>query len=190
MRIGDDEVCGAEADICAAVLALLREANLDQLTVADVARQAGVSRSTFYRHFGSVADVVASMQRRFMDAIERINRLSLQAPRSRGESTHASASMVARVELYAANREFILAMEGPHGDAAFQKNAEKVFRDYLAARLAADTMPKEKMELYAAFVAAGHYALVRAWLADYPDMPTRDVAELLNKLLYSSVALP
>ncbi len=50
---------------------LLRNVGLQRVTMADVARKAGVSRATLYRRFGSVREVIAALATREWSAIVR-----------------------------------------------------------------------------------------------------------------------
>lgn len=55
--------------ICAAVLKLLEEKPFGEITVSDVQRRSTVSRSTFYRNFDGLEDVLALLCDRGFDEI-------------------------------------------------------------------------------------------------------------------------
>ena len=55
--------------ICAAVLELLETKPLGEITISDVQRRSTVSRSTFYRNFDSLEDVLALLCDRGFDEI-------------------------------------------------------------------------------------------------------------------------
>ena len=55
--------------ICTAVLELLETKPLGEITVSDVQRRSTVSRSTFYRNFDSLEDVLALLCDRGFDEI-------------------------------------------------------------------------------------------------------------------------
>ena len=50
-----------ESAIRSALLSLLAKKTLADITVSELAREAHVSRSTFYEHFGNPADVYDSI---------------------------------------------------------------------------------------------------------------------------------
>lgn len=54
-----------EQAMCSALLALLAKKPLADITVSELAREAHVSRSTFYEHFGNPADVYDSIVEEF-----------------------------------------------------------------------------------------------------------------------------
>ncbi len=55
--------------ICTAVLELLETKPLGEITISDVQRRSTVSRSTFYRNFDSLEDVLALLCDRGFDEI-------------------------------------------------------------------------------------------------------------------------
>ena len=58
--------------ICTAVLELLETKPLGEITVSDVQRRSTVSRSTFYRNFDSLEDVLALLCDRGFDEIASV----------------------------------------------------------------------------------------------------------------------
>src|SRR2546429_1355263 len=55
--------------LLAAAERLLAERPLDELTVADILREAGVSRASFYFYFASKHDVVVALAERVIDEV-------------------------------------------------------------------------------------------------------------------------
>jgi AcrR family transcriptional regulator len=60
-RVTDRRTVRTVAAIEAAVREALREIPLDELTVAEICRRAGVGRPSFYTHFASIPELVARM---------------------------------------------------------------------------------------------------------------------------------
>lgn len=174
-----------EAAIRHAVIQLMKEIDYDRITADAVARQAGVSRSTFYRYFDSVVDVVETMEGEFLDLVRDVNRIALQCSRGLSCASELTQSMVSRMEHVAQHRDFIIAVDGPHGDRTFRSRAEKVMSDYLFTRLQSEQSSFEEKALYIEFVSAGHYRMIYRWLVDFPSLSAARVAALTNKLLYS-----
>ncbi len=55
--------------ICNSFLTLLKEEDINSITVADVCRQANISRPTFYLHFCDINDLIDYINRWYVDAI-------------------------------------------------------------------------------------------------------------------------
>lgn len=67
--------------ICTAVLELLETKPLGEITISDVQRRSTVSRSTFYRNFDSLEDVLALLCDRGFDEIAALTRSRQEAGR-------------------------------------------------------------------------------------------------------------
>ena len=76
-------MCAAENDtarrITDAVFDLMTTTDIPQIKVADVIRRACVSKSTFYRHFASVDDVVKRFEDEILEGMGEINEVALKA---------------------------------------------------------------------------------------------------------------
>ena len=105
-----------------AVFGLMETTDIPNIKVADVVRLAGVSRSTFYRHYDSVEDVVKQFEAGLLDTMRTINNTALGVQFSKAE-LKPTQSMVARMEVLRANRDKIVALNSDHGDPVFQHRA-------------------------------------------------------------------
>lgn len=167
-----------------AVFCLIETTDIPDIKVADVVRLAGVSRSTFYRHFDSVEDVVKQFEAGLLDTMRTINNTALGVQFNKAElkPTH---SMVARMEVLRKNRDKIVALNSDHGDPVFQHRATMLMHEYFRIRLQGMGGPEVQRDLYLAFVIAGHNNLIQYWLEKRPDIPPEEVAGMLNRLYYS-----
>jgi AcrR family transcriptional regulator len=170
--------------ITRAVFSLMQSTDVPKIKVADVIRLAGVSRSTFYRHFDSVDDVVKVFEDDLLDNMRAINNVALKARFSDAE-LEPTATMVSRMEVLNSRRDEVTALNGPHGDPTFTHKATIFMHDYLSERLGEVLGQSDELELYLAFVLAGHHNLVQYWLEKRPDIEPRVVAATLNRLYYA-----
>jgi AcrR family transcriptional regulator len=69
----DARILNTEAALSSAILTLAAETPISQITVADVARQAGINRATFYSHFASPGDLLVAVLAGDLDEITRID---------------------------------------------------------------------------------------------------------------------
>ncbi|MCH4275862.1 MAG: TetR/AcrR family transcriptional regulator [Atopobiaceae bacterium] len=173
-----------DARVTDAVFELMRTDDIPRIRVADVLRQAKVSRSTFYRHFDNVDDVVKTFEDDLLDNMRAINDVALKARFSESE-LEPTASMVARMDVLMSRREQVIALNGPHGDPTFRHKATAFMRDYFSDRLGEVLGPGDERDLYLAFMLAGHHSLIQFWLAERPDIEPRVVAAALNRLYYA-----
>jgi AcrR family transcriptional regulator len=169
-----------------AVFGLMETTDIPSIKVADVVRLAGVSRSTFYRHYDSVEDVVKQFEAGLLDTMRTINNTALGVQFSKAE-LKPTQSMVARMEVLQANRDKIVALNSDHGDPVFQHRATMLMHEYFRIRLQGVGGSELHRDLYLSFVIAGHNNLIQYWLEKRPEIPPTEVAAMLNRLYYSSL---
>jgi AcrR family transcriptional regulator len=175
-----------EEKIEQAVFDLMETTDIPDIKVGDVVRLAGISRSTFYRHYDSVEDVVKQFEAGLLDTMRTINNTALGVQFSKAE-LKPTQSMVARMEVLQANRDKIVALNSDHGDPAFQHKATMLMHEYFRIRLQGVGGSELHRDLYLSFVIAGHNNLIQYWLEKRPEIPPTEVAAMLNRLYYSSL---
>ena len=178
-RVGD-----TRQSICDAVVGLLEEFDYDDITVRQVTETAGVSRTTFYRYFDSVADVVTVIMNRIFDQMKYINRLALMT-RVGENPTKPSSTLIMRAEILLECRREFLALIGPHGTPEFKRVGDAIMRDYFTQKMEISGISKKEKPLYIEFIVSGHDALMEMWLRNYPEMPPEHLASLINRLFYA-----
>ncbi len=167
-----------------AVFGLMETTDIPNIKVRDVVRRAGVSRSTFYRHFDGVEDVVKQFEAGLLDNMRTINNtaLGVQFDKAELKPTHA---MVARMEVLRENRDKIVALNSDHGDPVFQHRATMLMHEYFRIRLQGVSGSELHRDLYLSFVIAGHNNLIQYWLEKRPEISPTEVAAMLNRMYYS-----
>lgn len=173
-----------EQAITDAVFELMERSPIPRIRVADVCRIAAVSRSTFYRHFKNVDEVVRLFEAWLLDTMNSVNKTALKGRFDKHELT-ANASMVARMEILRANRAKVVTLNGPNGDPAFLHRATVFMHNYLRMRIKDIPASRRDQDLYLSFVVAGHNNLVEFWLEEHPEIPPAYIANMLCKLYYS-----
>ena len=167
-----------------AVFSLMDTTDIPDIRVADVTRLAGISRSTFYRRFSSVDEVVKAFETDLLANMHDINNYALKARFGQSE-LDPTPTMIRRMELLHERRDKVVALNGPHGDPQFVHKATVLMHEHFRERLADVPGSAEDRDLYLAFAIAGHHNLIQYWLEKRPDLPPEVVAGALNRLLYA-----
>lgn len=167
-----------------AVFSLMETTDIPEIRVADVCRAVGVSRSTFYRHFDSVDQVVKWFETDLLANMHDINSYALKARFGQAE-LDPTPTMIRRMELLAERRDKIVALNGPHGDPQFVHKATILMHDHFRDRLADVPGPADYRDFYLAFALAGHNNVIQYWLEKRPDVAPEKVAAVLNRLFYA-----
>ena len=181
---GDERRDPVDARIEDAVFSLMETTDIPDIRVADVIRRAGVSRSTFYRHFHSVDDVVKAFETDLLANMHSINSYALKARFGQSE-LDPTPTMIRRMELLAERRDKVVALNGPHGDPQFVHKATILMHDHFRERLSEVEGPETYRDFYLAFALAGHHNVIQYWLEKRPDVPPEVVAGVLNRLFYA-----
>lgn len=167
-----------------AVFELMSTTDIPDIKVVDVIRRARVSKSTFYRHFTSVDDVVKRFEDEILEGMGEINEVALKA-RFDDAELDPTPSMIRRMEVLQANRDKIVVLNGIHGDPVFTHKATIFMHDHFRKRLSALPCGEDTWDLYLSFAIAGHHNLIQYWLEERPDLEPVVVATALNRFLYA-----
>ena len=143
-----------------------------------------MSRSTFYRHFDSVDQVVKGFEMDLLANMHDINGYALKARFGLAE-LDPTPTMIRRMELLKERRDKIVALNGPHGDPQFIHKATVLMHDHFRDRQADVPGSADYRDFYLAFVLAGHHNVIQYWLEERPDTPPEKVAGVLNRLFYA-----
>jgi AcrR family transcriptional regulator len=164
----------------------------EQVTVAAIARDAGVSRSAFYTQFTGLADLLSEVLGETAQHLGPDPLTSPAAPTAAGRRDLVQASLtrlVAHVEgrltFYRAAYSWKIPL-AVH-DAAQEAYAEQIRRLIAAVRSSAPDDPRvppsSATDLAATFVAGALIAVLTAWLRTDRAIPSADLIDQLLGLL-------
>jgi AcrR family transcriptional regulator len=189
MRAKGDSMATARVDAAphdpmAAAIEVFTRRGYDATTVDDLADAVELSRSTFFRRFGSKEDVVFADHELLLDRVEDFLLSSTSAPL---EAVCAAGRMV--FEHHVERREISVARFELLHDVPTLRDRElitshryeRAFTQYLRTALPAGPNREYVSVAFAAAAVALHNAILRQWLFD----PTADLAPQLRSQLRS-----
>ena len=147
-------------DIARAVIRLGQERGVDRLTVGELSRAAGVSRSTFYAHFGSLEDYLL---RSFGTMLEQ---MAAHAERLAGEEDRRLLQCELILDHVAGAPGYVSVISRSKYRPRMLLAGEQRLQRHVEARiqrLRPRLTKPERTEL-AHFVAAGFIAALRRWM--------------------------
>ncbi|MGX7760711.1 TetR-like C-terminal domain-containing protein [Streptomyces angustmyceticus] len=174
-----------------ALLELIGDRDLSQISVSDVTGRADVHRSTFYEHYTDVHDLAASACTEMFDQLLSATSALSVTGESSGEGAHPSlTAMFAHVAEHHALYQALLGADGSARviNHLLQRMTESV-RPRLSARL---TGPEgDAVDSAAAFVSGALLGAIADWLhRDCPGTPERFAAAIWPQLVAVSLAQP
>lgn len=164
-----------------AMLALLEEKNSDRITVQDVCNASGINRSTFYRHYMDIPDLMAKLEKSIQSGI--IERWGAVPDKNSTELITQKA--LGRLLSYIReHREFYLAYLGDYPSRSHTEEMQHLFDSYLRPLFENYGIENQShMIYYSRYTAAGCLSVISSWLEkDEPESP-EEIAGILYAML-------
>ena len=166
-----------------ALLRLLEQKPLHEISVKELTELADVNRGTFYFHYQDIFDLLVSMEDAFFEQLDRT--LSENPVHGGGvyPYLHAIFSFLGE------NRDFCRIMLGPHGDMQFVDRVKQRVDaqcSFIWQMLAPEAAP-ERYAMYNAFIINGCIGLLQEWLSGRSGLTEASVTELAATIILASV---
>ena len=160
------------------LLHLLREKALDQLSVSELCQRASINRTTFYRHYGCIGDVLAEMEDALIAAVKkRVEEYPLAGEQELRKRLETCAVCLRE------NEELSRLLLVNNVDPGFAEKVLRVTRiqqeldEYFAPRYDA-----ESRRLVSAYMLSGCFSMIRCWLLENSGKTPGQVADLLLEM--------
>lgn len=185
----DPRVARTRTSLQNALLDLARERPLDAITVADIAAEAGVNRSSFYQHYADKDQLLA-------DALESaVDDVSSRIIRSADphDISQPPAELTTYLQHIADNADLYRLVLGEHGSltvaAQLHARVERIVGDAVreGAPSVFDGLP---VDVVAASVTGSALGVITAWLARDPLPPIEVAIQWLWQALFGPLDRP
>jgi AcrR family transcriptional regulator len=168
-RRTDPRITRTDQALAQAIVELAARQPVSQITVADLADRAGVTRATFYNRYGSPLELLIGVL--YAD-LERVHRLE-DARRADGRYSAVQMLRLATGDVADHVERFMAvyrhALRDPADDGVYEALVRH-FTDYALAYMARSTrpdLPRANHRVMAQFVAHGFAGAIKAWLGDH-----------------------
>ena len=181
----DERYSTAEDAIFEAFFLLLKEKELEKITVADVIKKAGVVRSTFYNHYENIpALMTAAEDKTIRDIVALMESFH---PKNDKDMCHSYFLAICN---YTRKNPFLAhLLQSPRGDAFFEK-AIMMFHHYVTEVTHTTVTGNEKQMEFSYYIACsigGTIGVLHKWTAENFASPAEDVADILARVFLSGV---
>lgn len=175
----DERYSVADEAICDAFLLVLKEKNIEKITVSDVIKKAGIVRSTFYNHYENIPALVTAIEDKTIDDI-----FSLMKTFHPKDDTDICKSFFATICDYTMNNPFLAnLLRSPRGNEFFEK-ALTMFHRYVA-EVTQNTTPschsKEELSYMVACTIGSTLGVLHKWTKDNFTIPAESVSDILTQ---------
>lgn len=174
MSITDVNISETKKAIMDAYAALLDAPDGGHITLNDLLQKAHVSRSTFYRNYDNVGDVMSEMEAIIIRDL-LTNGSELYTPPQSDSANMPSYANYFQARVLYSHRKWIRAISGPNGDPRFRSRMIQLIKKEhgpLFANL-------EDSDIFLQFLASGFYDVITYWLRERPDISYIDFFRML-----------
>ena len=183
--IQDERYSFADEAIIDSFFLLVREKDIDRISVSDVIKKAGIVRSTFYNHYENIPALVTAVEDKTIGDI-----FSLMDEFHPGNNHDICKSFYSTLCEYTKNNPFLASLlQSPRGDAFFEK-AMKMFHRYVARvtqAVAPDPANQEEFSYFIACAIGSTVGILHKWIADDFRATADEVADILTRFFLSGI---
>ena len=178
-EIKDERYFVSDEAICDAFFLVLKEKDLEKITVSDIIKKAGIVRSTFYNHYENIPALVTAIEDNTIEDI-----FSLMETFHPKNDTDICKSFFVTICDYTMNNPFLSnLLRSPRGDEFFEK-ALTMFHRYVAEvtqKVASSSHSKEELSYMVACTIGSTLGVLHKWTKDNFAIPAEAVAGILTQ---------
>lgn len=164
-----------------AVVELMADRDISQITVRDIAERADINRGTFYAHYRDIYDVLEQIENELIATLGAL----LDDFQSRGIIRTPLDLMLAIAEYLEEDLEFNRQLIRSRGANSFLLKLRKVVVQRLTIDkvLVRSVKNPVELQLCATYIAAGGVGLLQDWFNGDMTVPLRSIAVVLDRLV-------
>ncbi|MBR6222513.1 MAG: TetR/AcrR family transcriptional regulator [Lachnospiraceae bacterium] len=185
MNETDERYSTAEDAIYDAFFLLLKEKDIEKITVSDVIKKAGIVRSTFYNHYENVPALVSAAEDKTIKDIFSL--MESFHPQNDKDMCHSYFLAICN---YTKKNPFLAnLLESPRGDAFFEKTIT-MFHRYVTD-VSHTVVSKKDYQIEFSYYIAGAIGstigVLHKWITEDFKIPAEDIADILATIFLTGV---
>ena len=184
-EIQDERYSVADEAIYDAFFLLLKEKDIEKITVSDVIKKAGIVRSTFYNHYENIPALVTAIEDKTIDDI-----FSLMETFHPKNDADICKSFFVTICDYTMHNPFLAnLLRSPRGDEFLEK-ALTMFHRFVAdvtQNAAPSRHTKEELSYIVAGSIGSTLGVLHKWTKDNFAVPAEAVADILTQSFISGM---
>ncbi len=165
---------------------LLKEKELDKITVSDIIKKAGIVRSTFYNHYENIPDLITAVEDKTIEHI-----FSLMETFHPKNDQDMCKSFFLTICEYTKKNPFlaIIILQTPREDVFFEKMIT-MFHHYVKQVTQTTFSAENKKEEFSFMIACSigsTIGVLHKWTAENFKTPAEQVADILTKVFITGI---
>ncbi len=178
-EIQDERYFVADEAIYDAFFLLLKEKDMDKITVSDIIKRAGVVRSTFYNHYENVPALVSAIEDKTIQDIFSL----METFHPKNDHDMCKTFFLTICDYTRTNPFLANLLRSPRGDGFFEKSITMLHR--YVAKVMQDTEPsehsKEEVSYMIACSIGSTIGVLHKWSREDFQAPAEVVADILTQ---------
>lgn len=179
----DRRVRKTKAQLRAGLASLMKEKNVNDITVKELVEAVDINRSTFYLHYTDIRNMLESVEHEMLEEIENLIR---DHPIGLNENTFLFIADL--FSILETNKDLCAALIGPTGDMAFIYKIEKIIRENsMKALTPYFPTALDDLKYSYDFYLNGCFGLVKSWLLNNGSETPEHMAKLTYHMVMNSM---
>lgn len=178
-EIQDERYYISDEAICDAFFLILKEKELDKITVSDVIKKAGIVRSTFYNHYENIPALVTTIEDKTIHDIFSL----MESFHPKNDRDMCNSYFLAICDYTMTNPFLANLLRSPRGNAFFEK-AITMFHRY-SRNVIQSTSPsqhsKEEFSYMIACSIGSTIGVLHKWARENFQVPKETIANILTQ---------
>lgn len=162
---------------------LLKEKDIKDISVKELADHADINRCTFYLHYKDVYDMLEKIE---MELVDDFNSM-LDSCIESTPTTDPYPFLYAFFTYANEHRETLSVLLGQHGDLAFINYMKKIVQDRMHFIWEKNEYRTDNFEYYSSFIISGCLGLLEKWIQNGFVGSPEDMAEFASKMVLQGV---
>lgn len=184
-EIQDERYHVADEAIYDAFFLILKEKELDKITVSDVIKKAGIVRSTFYNHYDNIPDLIVAIEdKTIQDIFSLMETFHPKDDRDMCRSYFLAICNYTRTNPFLANL-----LSNPRGDAFFEKTITMLHR--YVTKVTHNTEPAHANKMEFSYMIASTIGstigVLHKWTRENFQAPAEVIADILTQTFVAGV---
>lgn len=184
-NIPDERYNVNEEAITDAFFLVLKEKDMDKITVSDITKKAGIVRSTFYNHYENIPILITAIENKTIEDIFSL--METFSPKNDHEVCKAFFQTVCD---YTIKNPFLAnLLRTPRGDAFFEK-AMHMFHRYImkvTQNVTGDCQSQEEFSYMIACAIGSTIGVLHKWIHEGYRIPSETIADILAQAFMSGI---
>ena len=177
-EISDERYSIADEAIYDAFFLILKEKELDKITVTDIIKKAGIVRSTFYNHFENIPALINAIEDKTINEIFNL----MESFHAENDHDICKSYFLALCNYTMKNRYLADILKSPRGNNFFEKTMT-MFHDYVR-HITNSVMPLKHSKQEFSYMVAGSIGstlgVLHKWSRENFEVPAEAVAEFMT----------